>query len=179
MIRIQTARQLIWLVLFLAGPALAVQPGDTAPPFTARTFDGQAVQFPEAAGGRPAVIVFWATWCNYCKAFMPELDRITEKYAAAGVQIVTINAKEDGAESPADYIGRLDYPMIAVAGGDAIADRWSIQYIPGLLVVDGDGIVAWRRGWTDLPAGRSVADLWVGQVQDALDALIAGDESTT
>jgi thiol-disulfide isomerase/thioredoxin len=103
---------------------------------------------------------------------MPYLEAIEADYAEHGVKIVAINAKEDGRGDPRDYISRLGFAPIAVASGDAIAESYGIQYIPGLLIVDGDGVVAYRRPWTDLPAGRTVAELWDSQVRAALDELV-------
>jgi thiol-disulfide isomerase/thioredoxin len=159
-------------VLALASAALAVEQGDVAPPWRASDFAGRAVDFPAVAGGKPAVVVFWATWCGYCKAFMPYLKGIEADYAAHGVKIVAINAKEDGSGDPRAYVQGLGFAPIAVTNGDAIAASYGVQYIPGLLIVDGKGMVAYRRPWTDLPAGRTVAELWDGQVRAALDALV-------
>jgi len=117
-------------------------------------------------------VVFWATWCPYCKAFMPYLKNIQADYAKQGVKVVVINAKEDGRGDPVAYVRSLGFTPIAVANGDEVAKAYDIQYIPGLLIVDGAGKVAWRRPWTDLPAGKTVAELWDGQVRTALDALV-------
>jgi thiol-disulfide isomerase/thioredoxin len=161
------------LISMLAGRALAVEQGDPAPPFEAVDFAGKPVEFPAVAGGKPAVVVFWATWCGYCKAFMPYLKNIAADYASQGVKIVTINAKEDGrGGDPRAYVERLGFSSIAVANGDSIAAAYGVQYIPGLMIVDGEGMVAYRRPWTDLPAGQTVAELWDGQVRTALDALV-------
>jgi len=157
------------LALF-ADPSLAVEQGDIAPPFKAVDFDGKPVDFP-LAGGKPAIVVFWATWCGYCKAFMPYLKGIATDYAAHGVKVVAINAKEDGRGDPRAYVRGLGFSPIAVANGDSIAAAYGVQYIPGLMIVDGKGTVAYRRPWTDLPAGRTVAELWDDQVRAALDAL--------
>jgi thiol-disulfide isomerase/thioredoxin len=158
----------------LAGPSCTVEQAEIAPPFKAVDFAGRPVEFPAVAGGKPAVVVFWATWCGYCRALMPYLKDIAADYAAHGVQIVTINAKEDGRADPRAYIRGLGFAPIAVANGDAIAAAYGVQYIPGLLVVDGAGRIAYRRPWTDLPAGRTVAELWDQQVRAALNALIRG-----
>jgi thiol-disulfide isomerase/thioredoxin len=171
-------RTRVWLIggvlaLSLAGPLAAVDQGDVAPPWQARDFAGQPVSFPAVAQGKPAVVVFWATWCPYCKAFMPYLKNIQADYARHGVKVVVINAKEDGRGDPAAYVQGLGFTPIAIAEGDEIAKAYGIQYIPGLLIVDGKGAVAYRRPWTDLPAGRTVAELWDQQVRGALDALIA------
>jgi hypothetical protein len=38
--------------------------------------------------------------------------------------------------------------------------------------VDADGVIVYRRGWTELPAGREVAEFWDEQVRSALDAAL-------
>lgn len=159
-------------VVAVSGVSIAVEKGDVAPKFRALDFEGHAVDFPAVADGKPAVVVFWATWCPYCKAFMPRLKRIESDYAQHGVKIVAIDAKEDGRGDPLAYVAALGFKPIAIANGDAIADAYGIKYIPGVLIVDGKGTVAFRRPWTDLPAGTTVADLWEAQVRTALDALV-------
>jgi thiol-disulfide isomerase/thioredoxin len=160
------------LAAALPGAGWAVEKGDVAPRFHAADFDGRAVDFPAVAAGKPTIVVFWATWCPYCKAFMPYLKNIQADYTAYGVKVVAIDAKEDGRGDPRAYVRGLGFKPIAVANGDAIAADYGIQYIPGVLIVDGKGIVAWRRPWTDLPAGREVAEFWDEQVRTALNALL-------
>ena len=150
-----------------------MEQGDRAPAWHAADFAGRPVDFPAVGEGKPVVVVFWATWCPYCRAFMPYLKGIQADYAAQGVKIVAINAKEDGRGDPKAYVQGLGFAPIAVANGDAIAQSYGIQYIPGLLIVDGAGTVAYRRPWTDLPAGKSVAELWDQQVRTALDQLFS------
>ena len=151
--------------------ASAVEQGDEAPAWSGATFDGTAVEFPELLDGKPAVVVFWATWCPYCRAFMPHLSRIEAEYGDR-INVVTINAKEERNASPRAYVEALDFPSIAVRDGDAIAAAYGVEYIPGLMVVDAGGTVAYRRAWTDLPAGETVASLWSREVRRALDQLV-------
>jgi len=40
------------------------------------------------------------------------------------------------------------------------------------MIVGPDGMVAYRRSWTDLPAGDEVANLWAIQVRLNLDKLL-------
>jgi thiol-disulfide isomerase/thioredoxin len=160
------------LALLVLRPAGAVEQGDLAPTWRAKDFAGRSVDFPAVAAGKPAVLIFWATWCGYCKAFMPFLKSIQGDYAAHGVRVVAVNAKEDGSGDPRTYLRSIGFEPIAIPEGDAIAAAYGIQYIPGQLIVDGNGTVAYRRPWTDLPAGRTVAELWDNQVRTALDALV-------
>jgi thiol-disulfide isomerase/thioredoxin len=169
--RITTFVLAVASLLWLTG-APAVEQGDVAPRWEARDFAGRVIDFPSVTEGKPAVVVFWATWCPYCRAFMPYLEAIEKDYAEHGVKIVTINAKEDGRGDPRAYVEALGFRPIAVADGDAIAKAYGVEYIPGLMLVGGDGVVAYRRPWTDLPAGRTVAELWDSQVRGALDELV-------
>jgi thiol-disulfide isomerase/thioredoxin len=132
-----------------------------------------AVEFPELLEGKPAVLIFWATWCPYCKAFMPYAKQIQADYAEQGVKIVTFNAKERGRGDPKAYVDSLGFPLVAVADADIIAEDYNIQFIPGLLVVDGQGGVVFRRKSTNLPAGKTVSQQWDAQVREVLDNLIA------
>lgn len=168
----RTVQLVVLAAMLWAGTALAVDQGDVAPAWSSKDFSGRSIQFPAETAGKPAVVLFWATWCSYCKAFMPYLKQIEADYADAGVNIVAINAKERGEGDPAAYVKSLGFPVIAVPDGDDIAEAYAVQFIPGLFVVDGNGIVAYRRGWTDLPAGTTVAELWTQQVREALDQLL-------
>jgi thiol-disulfide isomerase/thioredoxin len=152
--------------------ASGVEQGDAAPQWSSVDFSGSPVQFPDDGADKPAVVLFWATWCPYCKAFMPYLERIRADYAQAGVYVVGINAKERGRGDPEAYVENLGFPIIAIPDGDGIAEMYDVQFIPGLFVIDGKGIIAYRRGWTDLPAGSTVAELWDQQVRGALDRLL-------
>lgn len=164
---------LILLLSTLSQGGLAVGQGDTAPSWDGINLsDGAELAFPELLDGKPAVLVFWATWCPYCKAFMPYAKGIQRDYADHGVQIVTFNAKERDRGNPKAYVETLNFPLVAIADADGIAEQYNIQFIPGLLVVDGDGRVVYRRRSTNLPAGKKVSEQWNDEVRQVLDRLV-------
>ncbi len=162
----------IALAASVATPLHAVVPGDVAPPWTGVDLITQEQHsFPQVLNDKPAVLIFWATWCPYCKAFMPYVEKIQQDYAAAGVQIITFNTKERGRGDPQAYARNLDYPLLAIGAADAIGDAYDIAFIPGLLVVDGEGVIAYRRRSTNLPAGKTVSQQWDAEVRAVLDEL--------
>lgn len=164
----------VWLISPLAASVTA---GDQAPHWQGLDLvSGDTVSFPEVLDNRPAVLIFWATWCPYCKAFMPYAGKIQADYAGHGVQIVTLNTKERGRGDPRAYAKGLGFPLVAVAAADDIAARYGVDFIPGLMVVDGRGTVVYRRRSTELPAGKTVAELWDTEVREVLDRLLLGSE---
>ena len=148
----------------------AVQAGDAAPSWSGRDLSGNTVEFPAIADGAPTVMLFWATWCPYCKAFIPQLEAIQNEYADVNVRVLAINFKEDG--DVAAYINALGFPLQTIVDGDAIAAAYDVQFTPGIMVINGDSTVTFRRASTDLPAGITLAEMWAQQVRDALDAAL-------
>jgi len=160
------AAAIIWSI-----PAVAVDQGDVAPKWQAITLQGECVSYPELAEGKPTVIIFWATWCPYCKAFMPYLKKIHEDYGADRIAIIAVNAKDEDGDKDA-YVKELGFPVTAIRDGDDIAADYGVRFIPGLMVMDGNGTVFYRRRSTELPAGQTIAQLWSDQVRAALDQLL-------
>ncbi|MBT8078313.1 MAG: TlpA family protein disulfide reductase [Gammaproteobacteria bacterium] len=163
--------------VILAFAALSLSPavpgaveGDEAPAWSAVTFDGSDLTFPAAAAGQPSIILFWATWCPYCKALMPYLEDIREQYESHGVRVFAINIKED--DDPQAFAAGHDYEFVYLLNGDDIATRYSVRFTPGLMVVDRNNKIVFRRKSTELPPGRKVAEYWAEQVTAALDKLI-------
>jgi thiol-disulfide isomerase/thioredoxin len=54
--------------------------GAAAPSATLQTLDGETVDLAQVAQGGPAVIEFWATWCEDCEHLLPAMQRAAAKY---------------------------------------------------------------------------------------------------
>ena len=161
-----------------APPSVAA--GSEAPPWSGSDIlTGSKIEFPGVLEGKPAVMIFWATWCPYCKVFMPYAKTIQDDYAQHGVQTLSFNAKERGEGDPKAYLESLDFPHVSIADADDIAAMYDVKFVPGLMVVNGAGEVIYRRGWTELPPGQSVAQQWDSEVRKALDTELGLAESTT
>ena len=169
-------------LLALAVPAVptwSVEAGDAAPAWVGADARDRQVSFPQVLEGKPAVMVFWATWCPYCRVFMPYLEPILDDYSDQGVQVIAINTREDEAEGdPAAYLEDLGFSLLGILEGDEIAADYDVHFIPGLMVVDGTGTVSWRRESTDLRPGQELAEFWSAEVRAALDAALASAPDT-
>lgn len=103
---------------------------------------------------------------------MPYLKDIQDEYGDENLEIVAVNIREgeQGESDPDAYIESLGFPLTAIRNGEDIAAAYDVKYTPGLLVVDVEGTVSYRRGMTRLPAGQTIAELWDEKVRAALDA---------
>jgi thiol-disulfide isomerase/thioredoxin len=50
--------------------------GTMGPGAAVEDLEGNAVDLIDYVKGKPAVIEFWATWCELCEALQPQLDQI-------------------------------------------------------------------------------------------------------
>ncbi|MBF8258849.1 MAG: thiol-disulfide oxidoreductase [Actinobacteria bacterium] len=64
--------------------------GAAAPDFTVRDTDGVPLHFAEEVVNKPALLVFWSIFCEPCRFEMPIIQRLHEKYNAAGLSVLSV-----------------------------------------------------------------------------------------
>lgn len=137
---------LLLVLLLLSGPVGAQE---RAIAWEGHGADGQSIRFDPAHMQRPAVLLFWATWCPYCKALMPYVQKVQDAAGKAHLDVYAIDIKDDG--DPVAELRERGQTFTLVRDGDAIADLYGIKGTPGLLLVDRSGAIAWRRVGGDAP----------------------------
>ncbi len=118
--------------------------GKPAPAFSLADAAGARRSLEDAALGRPAVVVYWATWCPYCKALLPHLKRLSQQYGGR-LAIIAINVWDEPEVDPYAWMRERDYEFIVLGRGDRTAKAWGVKGTPGLFVVDGAGVVSFDR----------------------------------
>lgn len=134
-------------------PPPTPQVGQVAPDFTLATFDGQRTSL-SSLRGSVVFVNFWASWCDYCEAEIPDLRALNGSIAgdaAVPVRVMGVGVLADQ-DAPAramasrldiDYLvgrdtgetGTRDGPIQTALG---LAD-W---YMPVTVVVAPDGRIA-------------------------------------
>ena len=54
--------------------------GTVAPGAALQDLEGNPVELADYVRGKPAIIEFWATWCELCERLQPQLDRIQAQH---------------------------------------------------------------------------------------------------
>lgn len=119
------------VVLALALPVSAIAQSDgdiglpsgtPAPDARLEDLDGNPVSLLEAVGGGPALIKFWASWCEQCEALQPEIEEIHRRYAgdvAVVAVAVAVGQSRRRVRRHAQQ-HKLAYPFLYDADGEAV-----------------------------------------------------------
>jgi len=133
-----------------------LQPGKAPFPITTKDLAGETVTF-EKFKGKVLLIDFWASWCGPCMKMMPSLVTLYKERKADGLEILGISLDQGDKEAvaAAKKIGAT----WTMARDQAIADKWGVQSIPALFLLDRKGIIRY-------------VNLHGGELNDAINALL-------
>jgi len=164
-------------------PLLAMgQANSLAPDWALVSAQGETVQLSEEIQEQPVVLLFWATWCPYCKALMPHLHSLRLEHGDK-IKILAVNFRDDG--DPVEFIKDAGYDFTVLPGGDDVAAAYNVYGTPGLIIVDQEQNI--RFDLRSLPRREPPfskessshkriaayrAPYWAAEIRKSLDAVI-------
>jgi cytochrome c biogenesis protein CcmG/thiol:disulfide interchange protein DsbE len=133
-----TAAAVVLLVVFGLRGGHSVT-GRTAPSLPQERLTGSSVTLAgllAAAHGKPAVVVFWASWCDPCKQEAPALQRFSQRVPG---RLVAVDTGDVAAEARA-FIHRYGWTFPDLRDGEGTTgNRYRIATLPTTFVIDGSG----------------------------------------
>ena len=117
--------------------------GEIAPDIVVTDLEGNNKQLSEYFG-KPTIMVFWATWCGYCKDELPALEMLKEKYGD-NLNILALNGG-DSAEDIKDFMEENNYTFETVMVGIEESIKFDAQSIPVTAILDSEGTIEFFTG---------------------------------
>jgi cytochrome c biogenesis protein CcmG, thiol:disulfide interchange protein DsbE len=113
--------------------------------------------------GKVVLVNFWATWCEPCRAEMPSMESLRQRYADAPFVVLAVNVDEPEQRIRA-FLQRMPLAFqILLDPGMQATREWNARILPASFIVGRDGRIRYSaRGdvnWTSEPVTRVVADL--------------------
>jgi cytochrome c biogenesis protein CcmG/thiol:disulfide interchange protein DsbE len=122
----------------LVSPFSAAGPYADAAPFRGTTLAGEAFSFEPDRLQKPALAVFWASWCVECRYEFHELKKLHEE-TRGRLEIVGVTVDKD-IDKAKDISRRAGLPYISVFDPNAaIAALYQVQATPTIVLVDRTG----------------------------------------
>jgi thiol-disulfide isomerase/thioredoxin len=134
------------LLLVSASSGWGVEVGEKIPDFAVQTFDGNNLSR-QALAGKPALLIFWNTWCTVCLGELPKIDRIAVQSGPKGLAILAINTGLNDNESKARAYWKK-YGYVSSVGFDhsfQIGQAFKVVGVPTIFLVDSKGVVRYKN----------------------------------
>ncbi|HSG50050.1 MAG TPA: TlpA disulfide reductase family protein [Longimicrobiales bacterium] len=126
----------------LEAPQGPPRAGDPLPEMTAVDLQGREVRLADYEG-RAVLLNLWATWCPPCRAEMPYLQELQDRFGDQGLSVVGISVDDSGARRQLDQFlaeSGVEYDILLDPDMDSM-DLLGVLGLPATLLVDAEGVV--------------------------------------
>ncbi len=132
------------LAIFGFAPSGKSRTGRKAPGLPTERLGGPDVTLPRLlaqAGGHPAFVVFWASWCGPCATEAPALEAFSRSPAGRG-RIVGVDWS-DGRSGALAFIRRYGWSFPTLRDGEGlVGNSYEMTGLPTTFVLDSRGRIA-------------------------------------
>lgn len=120
--------------------AVEVKPwnGGATPPLELKDLSGSVRTLADWRG-KVLVVNFWATWCEPCIEEMPSLQKLGQRHAARGLDVMGVNLAEGEARIQS-FMKKTGVDMTVLLDRDGVAKTdWKVRGVPATYVIGRDG----------------------------------------
>ncbi len=120
--------------------------GQPAPAYRAVSLAGDSVALDQARG-RVVLLNVWATWCHPCRAEIPILQALHERYAGRGLELIGVSVDARGEEETIREFAQdfqMTYPLW-LDPDERVQSTFLAIGVPATFLIDRDGVLRWRH----------------------------------
>jgi|WetSurMetagenome_2_1015567.scaffolds.fasta_scaffold05725_4 cytochrome c biogenesis protein CcmG, thiol:disulfide interchange protein DsbE len=136
------------LASMLAWPAITGEGINArAPDFTLKKVTGENYSLEQNLGKGPIVLNFWATWCGPCILEMKNLKKTYARYAAAGLQMLSISIDDNKTQPQIPSIVRtykFPYTILLDENKD-VYKAYHVANVPQIFIIDAQGNIVYNH----------------------------------
>lgn len=122
---------------------VAPEIGARAPDFTLEDTNGQQVSLADYRG-KPVLLVFYASWCSYCKSNAASVEQYFEKYNPDDLQVLAVNityndSKAEAIQFATNY--QWKFPNLLDVSR-TVTSAYRQNGVPSYFFIDRNGVIS-------------------------------------
>jgi thiol-disulfide isomerase/thioredoxin len=111
---------------------------DPAPSFTLSDVAGQPLSLTDFRG-KAVLLTFWATWCGPCRAEVPDLIALQERYKDR-LEIIALTVDDGSEESVRQFVKKRGINYRVAVAPDDLQDKFGgVHGLPTVFILDTSG----------------------------------------
>ncbi len=120
-----------------------VETGKHVPDLDLKLLNGKTLGAKQLQG-KVVVQMYWATWCPYCRADLPEMQRIYLSLQAKGLEIIALSIDESD-KTVREFWKSKNYSFPVAMRSNAYFERYGrIGTTPTYFIIDREGVLRQR-----------------------------------
>ena len=125
---------------------VGINVGNIAPDFTlVDVATNQPLQL-SSLRGKPVLVNFWGTWCPPCRAEMPEMQKVYNKYDGQIAMLGVSMAPRDTPDLVKSFVGNAKYTWTFIHDADySVANTYVVNSVPSSYFIDKNGVIRARH----------------------------------
>ncbi len=97
--------------------------------------------------GKSVLVNIWATWCVPCREEMPALDRLQQKLAGPGFEVLALSIDTGGVKAIRPFFADVGIRSLAIYADPSMeaTNKLRVVGVPTTVLVDPKGRERWRK----------------------------------
>ncbi|MDH3647731.1 MAG: TlpA family protein disulfide reductase [Gammaproteobacteria bacterium] len=162
--------------------------GAAAPDWILTSSDGEEIVAKNVWREGPTIMLFWASWCPYCKALMPHLQSMLHEFNDddCPLKVYAFSYREDGDPVAIAKERGLDFTIFPDPRD--LPEQMGVVAMPGLFIIDTRGEILLDlyevttdmqtdAGWAELSHREKAArraPYWADRIRETLNRFYEG-----
>jgi thiol-disulfide isomerase/thioredoxin len=118
--------------------------GRTAPDIAGEDAENRKMKLSDFRG-KVVVLDFWASWCGPCMDMVPHEREIVKRLAGKPFALLGVNLDDDRETlKQTQEKFEISWPSFFDGRGGPISDKWNVQGIPAIFVIDPQGVIRYK-----------------------------------
>jgi thiol-disulfide isomerase/thioredoxin len=150
--------------------------GTSLPNFSLKNAKGETITNADYKG-KVMIVDVWGTWCPPCRAAMPALQSLHNRFKGKPVAVVGFNYERSPNADPIQFKKQNGYTYDMLLEAGSVLDSFRVESFPTFYVVDAQGKVVWGGTGLMPPPGvnRPTPRQTIEYLEQTLRTLVEGE----